>query len=58
MSKRFQHGSVSLIGDVWKGRYWQDDPAGGKRKHPQVDLGDRPQMTKMEAKRKLADIFD
>jgi len=58
MSKRFQRGSICLIGDVWKGRYWQDDPAGNKRKHSKADLGAKPQTAQMEAKRKLADIIE
>src|ERR1700676_4185963 len=56
MSKRYQRGSVRLIGNVWKGRYWVDVPGEAKRKHPQVDLGTKPEMTKLPAKRKLGEI--
>jgi integrase len=57
MSKRYQRGSVRLIGNVWKGRYWVDVPGEAKRKHPQVDLGTKPEMTKLAAKRKLEEII-
>jgi integrase len=57
MSKRFQIGSVKLVGKVWKGRYWQDVPGKEKRKHPQVDLGSKPEMSKREAQRKLMEII-
>src|SRR5450759_8991 len=58
MSKQFQTGSVKLVGNVWKGRYWQDVPGEEKRKHPQVDLGTRQEMTKRKAQRKMEDIID
>jgi integrase len=57
MSKRFQRGSVRLIGNVWKGRYWQDVPGEQKRRHPQVDLGTKPEMTKLAARQKLEEII-
>lgn len=57
MSKRYQRGSVRLIGNVWKGRYWVDVPGEAKRKHPQVELGTKPEMTKLAAKQKLEEII-
>ena len=58
MSKRFQQGSVKIVGDRWKGRYRQDVPGEAGRKQPQVDLGARSEMTRTEARRKIAEIID
>ena len=58
MSKRFQTGSVRLIGKNWQGRYWRDVPGKEKRDHPSVVLGCKSEMTKPEARRKLLDIIE
>ena len=58
MSKRFQRGSVRLIGKNWQGRYWRDVPGKEKRDHPSVVLGCKSEMTKPEARRKLLDIIE
>lgn len=58
MSKRFQTGSVRLIGRMWQGRYWRDVPGKEKRDHPSVVLGSKSEMTKPEARRKLLDIIE
>jgi hypothetical protein len=58
MSKRSgQSGSVSLVGSKWYGRYWRDVPGKAKREHPSVVLGEKSEMTKQEARRKLMDII-
>lgn len=51
MSKRFQRGSVFSVGKMWHGRYWQDVPGKEKREHPLVVLGERKEMTKLEARK-------
>ena len=58
MSKRFQTGSVRLVGKMWHGRYWRDAPGKEKRDHPLVVLGSKSEMTKPEARRKLLDIIE
>lgn len=58
MSKRFQTGSVQLIGKMWHGRYWRDAPGKEKRDHPLVVLGSKSEMTKPEARRKLLSIIE
>jgi hypothetical protein len=55
MSKRFQIGSVRLVGKMWHGRYWRDAPGKEKRDHPLVVLGSK---SKPEARRKLLDILE
>ena len=58
MSKRSgQSGSVRLVGSKWHGRYWRDVPGKAKREHPSVVLGEKSEMTKQEARRKLMDII-
>jgi integrase len=58
MSKRSgQSGSVRLVGSRWVGRYWRDVSGKSKREHPSVVLGEKSEMTKPEAKRKLMDII-
>lgn len=58
MSKRSgQSGSVRLVGSKWYGRYWRDVQGKTKREHPSVVLGEKSEMTKPEAKRKLMDII-
>lgn len=52
-----QTGSVKLVGKMWYGRYWRDVPGKAKREHPLVVLGNKSEMTKPEAKRKLLDII-
>ena len=58
MSKRFQTGSVRLVGKMWYGRYWRDVPGKETRDHPLVVLGSKSEMTKPEARRKLLDIIE
>jgi integrase len=58
MSKRFQRGSVFAVGNKWHGRYWRDVPGKETREHPLVVLGERKEMTKLEARKKLADIIE
>ena len=58
MSKRFQRGSVFAVGNKWHGRYWRDVPDKETREHPLVVLGERKEMTKLEARKKLADIIE
>ena len=52
-----QSGSVKLVGTRWVGRYWRDVPGKDKREHPAVNLGEKSEMTKPEARRKLLDII-
>ena len=56
MSKRFQKGHVYSVGKMWHGRY--RGPGTDERKLEFVDLGERKLMTKLEARRKLADIIE
>jgi len=58
MSKRFQRGSVFAVGKMWHGRYWRDVPGKEKREHPLVVLGERKEMTKLEARKKLEAIIE
>ena len=58
MSKRFQRGSVFPVGKMWHGRYWRDVPGKEKREHPLVVLGERKEMTKLEARKKLEAIIE
>jgi len=59
MSKRSgQSGSVRLVGSKWYGRYWRDVPGSDKREHPAVILGEKPSMTKPEARHKLMGIIE
>ena len=59
MSKRSgQFGSVSVVGSKWHGRYWRDVPGKSKREHPSVILGEKSEMTKPEARRKLMEIIE
>jgi integrase len=59
MSKRSgQSGSVELVGKKWKGRFWRDVPGKFKREHPSVTLGEKSEMTKPEARRKLMEIIE
>ena len=58
MSKQFQRGSVFAVGKLWHGRYWRDVPGMEKREHPLVVLGERKEMTKLEARKKLEAIIE
>jgi integrase len=58
MSKRFQAGYVCAVGKQWYGRYRRDVPDQEKRDSPSVVLGPRKQMTKRDARQKLADIIE
>ena len=58
MSKRSgQSGSVRLAGSKWYGRFWRDVPGKSTREHPSVVLGEKAEMTKPEAERRLMDII-
>lgn len=52
-----QSGSVKLVGTRWVGRYRRDVLGQDKREHPAVILGEKSEMTKPEARRKLLDII-
>jgi len=59
MSKRSgQSGSVRLVGSKWYGRYWRDVTGKPTREHPSVVLGEKAEMTKPEARRKLMEIIE
>src|SRR5579872_907761 len=58
MSKRFQRGSVLAVGKMWHGRYWRNVLGKEEREHAFVVLGDRKEITKLEARQKLADIIE
>jgi integrase len=58
MSKRHQAGYVYAVGKQWYGRYRRDIPNQEKREYPSVVLGTRKEMTKLDARQKLADIIE
>jgi len=43
---------------MWHGHYWRDVPGKGKRELPLVLLGERKEMTKLEARKKLEAIIE
>src|SRR5260370_14889670 len=52
MSKRFQTGSVQLVGKMWHGRYWRGPPRKKKRGDPVVLFSDKTKKTKTGNKKK------
>ncbi len=58
MSKRFQRGYVFAVGKKWHGRYRRDVPGQQQREYPLVVLGNRKEMTKIEARQKLEGIIE
>src|ERR1700722_12476519 len=57
MSKRVQRGYVFAVGKMWHGRSRGEVPGSEKREHPLLVLGERKEITKLEARQKLADII-
>jgi hypothetical protein len=43
---------------MWHGHYWRDVPGKGKRELPLVLWGERKEMTKLEARKKLEAIIE
>jgi len=58
MSTRFQTGYVRLVGKKWYGRYRRDIAGQEEREQPMVVLGNKTEMTKSQAKKKLLDIIE
>src|ERR1700685_1159681 len=58
MSTRFQTGYVRLVGKKWYGRYRRDIAGQDERKQVLVVLGNKSEMTKQQAKKKLLDIIE
>src|SRR5579862_1292930 len=57
MSKRHQRGYVFAHGTKWHGRYRRDIPGQDEREYRLVVLGDRKEMTKLDARQELAEII-
>lgn len=57
MSKRHQRGYVFAHGTKWHGRYRRDIPGQEEREYRLVVLGDRKEMTKLEARQNLAEMI-
>ena len=53
-----QAGAVVVKGDWWHGRYYEDVPGQDRRVRKSVTIGPRKEMTKPQARRKLAEMLD